>query len=518
MPIRVRVSSYGKRRYQSARARAAHRRHPGLYTRFAAVALLFCFFCVQRTYAQSQAFSASLSGIVHDASGGAVPGAQLTLSSPSTGTTRKFTTDNAGRYTFTLVPPGTYVLTAEHPGFNKYVQQGVALSLGQAADQDVTLTVGAVNQAITVSAEAPLLTTDNANLAADVNQQQVQQLPLNLRNAFGFVLLNSSVNNSSEYQVVQAPGSQDTADQDISFLNFGGSYFGTTAFLLDGAWTTAGDWGGVIYVPSVDAVQEMKVQQNAFTAQYGWSSGNVVNIITKSGTSSFHGDAFEFLRNSDLDANNFFNNLNGLPRPPFRRNQFGIFAGGPLYIPGVYKQKNKTFIFGGYEGLRQSTPLTYISTTPTAAMKSGDFSALLGPQIGTDALGRPILSGQIYNPFSTRQITAGQVDPATGSVATQTGYIRDPFPGNIIPSGLIDSVAKNLAAYFPNPTSSSLVNNFSATAAAPAASDEYTVRIDHNISDNSHLFGRYSYKDEFKQVTGDFYGNSPAGPGRSQSE
>ncbi len=442
-----------------------------------------------------------------------MPGAQVTLSSPSNGTTRKFTTDNSGRYTFTLVAPGTYVLTAEHPGFSKYVQQGIALSLGQAADQDVTLTVGEVNQAVTVSAEAPLLTTDNANLAADVNQQQVQQLPLNLRNAFGFVLLNSSVNNSSQYQVVESPGSQDTADQDISFMNFGGAYFGTTAFLLDGAWTTAGDWGGVIYVPSVDDVQEMKVQQNAFTAQYGWSSGNVVNIVTKSGTSSFHGDAFEFLRNSDLDANNFFSNLNGLPRPHFERNQFGIFAGGPLYIPGLYKQRNKTFIFGGYEGLRQATPLTYVSTTPTAAMKSGDFSALLGPQVGTDALGRPILSGQIYNPFSTRQITAGQVDPVTGLVATQTSYIRDPFSGNMIPASLIPSVSKNLAGYFPSPTSPGLVNNFSAIGAAPAASDEYTVRIDHNISDSSRLFGRYSYKDEFKQVTGDFYGNSPAGPG-----
>ena len=169
-----------------------------LFCHVAVLALALFVLSVQRLPAQVQAFSASLGGTVSDSSGGIVSGAQVSLSSPSTGTSRTFTTDSAGRYTFTLVPPGTYVLTVEHPGFNKYVQQNIALSIGQAANQDVSLTVGEVNQAVTVSAEAPLLTTDNANLAADVDQRQIQQLPLNLRNVVGLALLNSSVNNSSQ--------------------------------------------------------------------------------------------------------------------------------------------------------------------------------------------------------------------------------------------------------------------------------------------------------------------------------
>jgi len=484
-----------------------------LFRSSAFTCLAIAFLATSQIHAQTQAFSASLAGVVKDGSGALVPEAKVTLSSAENGINRVFTTDSSGRYSYALVPPGSYALRVEKPGFEAYKQQGLVLGLGQAAEQDITLGLGTTGQTITVTGEAPLLNSDDANLSADVKTKQLQDLPANLRNVVGFVFLNSSVNNSSQYQVVNSPGSQDTSDQDITFMNFGGGFFGTTAFLLDGAWTTDAGWGGVIYVPSIDMVQEMKVEQNAFTAQYGWSSGNVVNIITKSGTSSFHGDGYEFLRNYDLDANNYFNNQNGLDKPAFRRNQFGIVAGGPMYIPGIYKQRQKTFIFGGYEGLRQSAPLTYISTVPTAAMKNGDFSALLGSAAGSDALGRAIDGGQIYNPFTTRQITAGQVDPTTGLVATATGYIRDPFAGNRIPASFINPVSAKLLTYFPNPTSSALVNNFSATAAAPSASDEYSVRVDHNVNDNTRLFGRYSYKDEFKQVTADFYGNSPAGPG-----
>ena len=144
--------------------------------------------------------------------------------------------------------------------------------------------------------------------------------------------------------------------------------------MLDGHWDGAGDWDGVIYVPSVDELQEFKIQTNTFSPQYGLSMGNIVNAITKSGTRSFHGDAFEFLRNNNLDANNYFNNLNGLARPQFKRNQFGFTMGGPVYIPGIYKQRDKTFIFGAYEGLRQQTPTTLITSVPTKSATVGDFS------------------------------------------------------------------------------------------------------------------------------------------------
>ena len=404
------------------------------------------------------------------------------------------------------MPPGNYDLTVETGGFKTYHQQGFALEVGQDATQDIVLEVGTAQEQVTVSGEAPILNTDNANVAAEISGKQVVELPLNLRNVFGLVTLNSSVNNGSQGQVLNGGGEQGTADQDISFFNFGGGFFGSSAFLLDGAWDTADGWGGVVYVPSVDAVQEFKIQTNSFTAQYGWSTGNVINVVTKSGSRSLHGDVYEFFRNDALDANGYFNNYSGLPRAALHRNQFGGSLGGPVYLPHVYRQRDKTFFFVLYEGLRQSNPATALDTVPTAAFRTGDLSALLGPQIGTDALGRPILSGQIYNPFSTRQI---------GTSASGTPiYIRDPIPGNNL-SGLIDPVAKAMLAYWPNPTNGLLANNYAASASAPTTSNEFTVRIDHNLTDLARLYGRFSIKHEEKQVSAPLYGaNNPAGPGQ----
>ena len=438
-------------------------------------------------HAQTQAFSASLGGVVHDASEAAIPGAKVTLASPEKGIARTFTTDADGRFSFALLPPSTYTLTVEASGFSTYKQEGMVLSAGQASSQPVTMQLGQVQSDITVTAQAAILASDNANVSSDLTAQQIDQLPVDFRNVFGLVLMNSSVNNASQFQVVNGGGQSGTADQDISFLNFGGGFFGTSAYLLDGHWDTAADWGGVIYVPSMEAVQEARIQTNSFTAQFGWSTGNMYNVITKSGTSSFHGDAFEFLRNSDLDANFFFNNAHGIPRTTFRRNQFGIAGGGPLYIPGIYKQRNKTFFFAYYEGLRQGTPAPLTATMPTTAEKSGDFSAI---------------SQVLYNPFTT--------------VQTASGFSRTPFAGNKIPSNLISHVAAKLLAYYPAPTNSALTNNFSASASAAATSDEYGIRLDHNVTDNLRIFARWSNKAESKTEEAPYYGASnPAGPGSS---
>ena len=165
-------------------------------------------------------------------------------------------------------------------------------------------------------------------------------------------------------------------------------------------------------MPSPDNVQEFKVQQHSFTSQYGWSTGNVVTVVTKSGTSSLHGDIYEFLRNGNLDAKYYFNNG---AKPISHRSQYGAAVGGPVYLPGIYKERNKTFFFFNYEAHRENAALdSGLNTVPIAAFRTGDFSSLLGPQIGTDLLGRPIRQGQIYDPFTSRQVTAGQVDPKTG--------------------------------------------------------------------------------------------------------
>jgi hypothetical protein len=440
-------------------------------------------------YGQGQAVNAQLDGTVTDPNDSGVPGAKVTLSNADTGFTRQFDTSDTGHYTFTLIPPGKYELRVEKDGFNTYVQPNIVLAVGQQSTLNPKLEVGSVSQTIEVTGSAPVLETGNANVGSEVSTKQAVELPLNIRNVFGLVALDSSVNNSQQNQALNPPGSQGNVDQDISFFNFGGGRFGTTAFLLDGHWDGAGDWDGIIFVPSVDELQEFKIQTNSFSPQYGWSMGNVINAVTKSGTRSFHGDVFEFLRNNNLDANNFFNNLNGLKRPQFKRNQFGVTAGGPVYIPKLYRQRDKTFIFGAYEGLRQQTPTTLLATVPTDAQRNGDFSRT--PQA-------------IFNPFTTRLVNGN--------------YVRDPFPGNVIPAGLIDPVSQKLLAYYPHANRpgdpGTGANNFVGTAGLPTNSDQYTIKVDQNISDTQHAFVRWSQKRQFKQLEGNFFGsNDPGGNG-----
>ncbi len=473
-----------------------------------AVASLSITVALPAVHGQTLASTASFSGSVSDSTGARVPDAKVTLNNPEKGITRAFTTDPEGNFSFALLPAGTYILTVEAAGFKTSKQTGITLEVGQSANQSITLTIGSVEQ-VEVISTIPLLQVDNANVGAEISQKQVTELPLNLRNVFNFVELNSSVNNLSQRQTISSGGQQGSADQDVSFFNFGGGYFGTTAFLLDGAWDASEGWGGVIYVPSPDNVQEFKVQQNTFSAQYGWSTGNVINVVTKSGGSRLHGDAYDYLRNAALDANNYFNNLNGLAKPVSHRNQFGVALGGPVYIPGIYKQRDKTFFFFNYEGHRDHNAGNYAGTVPTPAFRTGDFSALLGPQIGTDGLGRPILSGQIYDPFSTRPLGGG--------------FIRDPVPGNNLATyispftgaSLINPIGQKLINFYPTPLNNALANNWSAIGLLADYSDEYSGRVDHNFSDKTRLYGRFSYKKEYKDEEAAFFGNdNPAGPGQ----
>jgi TonB dependent receptor len=215
------------------------------------------------------------------------------------------------------------------------------------------------------------------------------------------------------------------------------------------------------------------------------------------------------LRNGALDANNYFNNLNGLPRPNSHRNQFGVAIGGPVYIPGIYKQRNKTFFFFNYEGHRDHNGGQYSGTVPLPAFRNGDFSSLLGAQVGTDALGRPIFTGQLYDPFSTRVFGSS--------------YIRDPIPGNNLATyvspytggTLINTIGQSLINFYPTPLTSAFSNNWSASGLLADYSDEYSGRIDHNFSDSTRIYGRFSYKKEYKDEEATFFGASnPAGPGQ----
>ena len=487
--------------------------------------------------AQIATTTATLSGVVSDPQGAVVPKAALTLTSSEKGITRTSITDDGGRYSFNQLPPGAYSLTIKAKGFEAYEQTGMALDAAETAVQNVALTIGSETVSVTVTSDVSLLNTENANVATDIDGKQIVELPLNVRNVYGLATLNSSVQNTSEGQLLLGGGSNttDTADQDISFMNFAGGFFGTTAFLVDGSWDTDTEWGAVIFVPGVDAVQEFKIQNNSFTAQYGWSTGNVVNVVTKSGTHDFHGSAYEFYSSNNFNALNYFQSAGscqGLLNTnlcTFSRNQVGGTAGGPLYIPGVYKQRNKTFIFGNYEHFHANTPSPSSYTVPDANFLAGDFSEQLSTtSVGTDSLGRPIYNGQIYNPRSGHAITAGQPDTynpvsnpyGTNLVATKSGYVRNPVPGNIlsnIPGYAPDAVGAKLLSYFPTAQKpGNVANNLILAGQAPTYWNEYGIRADHNFNDRTNAYFRYSYKEEAKTGTADNWGSNPAGQGNQR--
>ena len=457
-----------------------------------------------KLHGQSKSTTASLSGTVTDPSGARVPNATVKLTDPENGTVRTGTTSATGEFSFALLLEGSYALEVRAPGFKTTKQSGIVLTPGDSVAENLTLTIGASEQ-VSVSASGPLLQTQDADISTEISSKQLEELPLNLRNVLSFVTLDSAVNVQGDRQLLGAGGSEDTADQDYSFLNFGGGYFGTNLFLLNGGYDTSQDWGGILYVPAPEDTDEVKVTSYSFSAEYGFSTGNVISMTTKAGTRDFHFVADEYIRNQNLDSNLYFNNLAGTPRPDDHRNQFGFAGGGPLYIPGIYKQRDKTFFFANYEGLRLNGGLTYSAQVPTTAQLGGDFSSqLTTTQLGTDCLGRPIYQGQIYNPYSLSTCSNGSV-------------VRDPYPGNIIPTmglGAIDALANRFATghYWPaakNPTGQ---YNFNTTTSAPTTSNEWGIRIDHNINANNRIYGQFSNKHEGKVQTGAFYGDDVAGP------
>ncbi len=485
------------------------------------LALLLAFAVLALVYsssslsAQNMASTASLSGIVTDPQGARVTGATLTLSSQDQGITRKFTTTSTGTYSFSLLPPATYTLKIAITGFAPFEQDGIVLAVDQAAELNPILAVGNASSQVVVSSEAPLLTTDTPDIGDEITGKQMLEMPLNFRSSLALVFLDSQ---NRWFDQGALGNTVDTADQDYSLMAVGGQVFAANSFLLDGSDNGMMAYNGVMYVPSIDTVQEFKMSTNTFSAQYAMSEGNVISVVTKGGTEQFHGDMYEFLRNYALDANLIFNKIAGAARTATRMNQFGATEGGPLYIPGLMHRTHKTFFFGGYEGLRLGAVSELQSTVPDSSMVAGNLSEFLGAQQGTDALCRPIYSGQIYNPFTTRAVTA--TCATANNTVGQTVEIRDPVPNNNIAAmaGLEDAAAKKIVTYFPGSTNSNTVaagNNFFADASVPTTSNEMNVRIDQNLTNNSRFYARYSRKWEAKVQSAPLFGASdPAGPGQ----
>ena len=305
--------------------------------------------------AAAQVATAELAGTVLDPTGAAVPNARITATNTDTSRVFESTSNSTGNYVIQLLPPGNYTVTVEATNFRKLIQRNIPLAINQQAGLDFTLQVGQVSELIEVSSQAPLLETESSSLGTVVNEQFVNQLPLNGRNFIQMATLSPGVNGtgfSATGTIMSGTRPDDRRPATEIFSN--GNREGSNNFLYDGIDDNERLTLSIVLRPAVEAVREFKVQTNLYSADVGRNSGAVVDVITKSGTNKPHGSAFEFLRNSAMDSRNFFY-PQGHGLPSFRYNQFGGSFGGPVMIPRVYKGKDSTFFFVDYEGYRRSS-------------------------------------------------------------------------------------------------------------------------------------------------------------------
>src|SRR5215467_1212764 len=428
----------------------------------------------------SQSTSATVNGTVTDQSGAVVSGAQIVLANIATGVWHTAPTGSAGVYSLSNIPPGKYSARISKDGFATQERTDLNLQVNQTATLDFTLNIGPRSETATVVAHLSAVDSTTTELGTVVTTEFVANLPLNGRNFTQLLALMPGVSPISVAQ--NGTGGGGFGGLPIgafSFPSVNGQRNRSNMFLLDGANDLA-FLGNYNYAPIIDDIQEFKVQSNNDLAEFGGVTGGIVNVVTKSGTNSLHGSAWEFIRNEHLDARNFF-----LPvRNPLRQNQFGVAAGGPVLMPRLYDGRNRTFFFFAYEGFRQSQSAQNIVRAPTPAQLSGDFSALLAQGI------------QIYNPFSTRP------DPDNPGQ-----FVRDAFTNNRIPSQFLSPAAALYAGtLFPLASTPTSGGNLYDTTPAHLRQDSYTGRMDHRFGSHDSLFARISYLNEDSQATAGYPG------------
>jgi len=416
----------------------------------------------------------SIIGTVTDASGGAVPGAQVTLTNTATGDKRTVTSDSAGSYEFVNLIPDPYRVDVEMAGFRHFTRGPIVVEVNQSARIDVSLAVGEVTQTVEVTSQTPLLQPQTSDLGQVVESRSVSELPLNGRNPIALVELSPGV-------VPQGPPSAGNSSLSnpvganpfgAGDFQIGGGQAGQNAIILDGVPTNGSYLNVVTVIPTQDSLQEFKVQTNNMGPEFGRFAGGVINFATKSGSNTWHGEGYEYLRNKVLDANDFFLNKAGVPIGPWTQNQFGANVGGKII-------RDKLFVFGSYEGYRRRSSSAFTSTVPTDAMKSGDFSGL----------------SPIYDPNTSTGCVSGG-----GTCRTQVGLeAGGSGTANVIAPSQINPTAKAFLGFFPEPTSagtpstSGPLNNFVTSYATGGNTSEVVERTDYNVSDRQRIFGRFSY-------------------------
>lgn len=412
-------------------------------------------------------------GTVTDPQGARVPNATVTFTNEATNIRAQSRTSSEGDFRSIPLRPGVYSVLAEATGFRSTSRSNVRVEIQQEVRLDLTMDLGATTEAVTVSASASLLQTTEASRGQVVDNRKIVDLPLNGRDYLQLGLLTAGTN-------VPPPGAR------FGGFSSGGMRVSHNNYLLDGMDNNSNQHAAQgrtpqVISPSIDAIQEFKVQTGNYSAEFGRNVGGVVNVVIKSGTNGFHGGAFEFLRNEAMNARNFFQDSDSA-KPRFRRNQFGGFVGGPIV-------RDKTFFFVDYEGTLQRTQDTILSTIPTAEERIGNFSR------------------SIFNNQPTRIFDPLTYDPATRA--------RQQFPDNIIPASRQDPVGARVLALYPLPNRSDLINNYLFNPRLMQDTHKGDVRIDHNFDEKQTIYGRFSYQD-FLQ-TGDGTLPAPAWGGGDDS-
>ena len=491
----------------------------------ASLVAVFCFTFL----AQAQLYTGSVSGLVTDPSGAVVPAAKVTLTDELKGYTFTAQTDDSGRYLLRSIPPGTYSLQVEAQGFQRQRKDHLRVDVEQNLSADFTLTVGKTTETVEVQATAVHLQTEDAVTGQVVNRKFVNDLPLLDRQFVNLTYLAPGVTETD------APGSQ-SSQGGINF-NSNGSRNATADVLIDGTSVTNFDQNSGIqnvpYTPSVDSVEEFKVQQSNFSAEYGFAVGAIINVVTRSGSNQFHGSLYEFFRNSVMDANNWFNNATSTPIPALRRNNFGGTLGGPI-------RKDKTFFFFDYEGLRAKTAATSGAMGVPSLCERGDPSGVC--PVGTPALGNfgelcpeaggsfdatgmcSVAAGQLWDPYVATFSSAPPNGAPPGAVRTAAipfdNLATYTSPGNPAlngtpfqlpagPGNLINPVAAKLFLLFPTPNiagASPSAGNFFSSGTNGDSRNQFDLKIDQRFSDKDLLTGRYS---QLKETTTSFncFGN-----------
>ena len=445
-------------------------------------------------YVLAQGTNGTLTGQVVDPSGAAIPEASITLTNVGTSFPQTVTTDGTGIYVFKLVQPGNYMLTVVARGFAKYVQQGIVIDANVNATQNVSMKLGSSSQTVSVTANAELIDTTTAELGLTINENSVSQLPLNGRDPSALALL--------------SPGMVDAGKAGVSWMQSGFSFpgenaasanggrIGSTYYMLDGVSNMDNYLGTNSPTPNPDATQEFRLISNNFSAVYGFSTGGVVSMATRSGTNTWHGGLFEFMRNGDFDAGNWSNHA----QDTYRRNQYGGYVGGPAI-------KDRLFFFFNYQGtIVVGGPGTSnnSTTTPTQQMLAGDFSGLVdyaeahNSSCGSGYTGpRTLGCGWLNGPFQFANGKPNQVVGGLDPVAVQ--ITNDGLPGHAAP-------ASGTAA--PISGAQNLAGNMLYASANLANStwNEYTSRVDYDLSKSQRLSVR-SYIDKFIQPSGDTPGD-----------